>query len=406
MADPMISINIAVTAAGAQPTAPETILANLITLVAAKNPGYTVLPAGLTEDMASTATYAIALQDSAAVETINSVTPFAANPYLLVELGNIYGVPQGLTTNTSVYVVFTSNTPGVQIPVGYLVGDGTYQYQVQDGGVIGGGGTSVPLYCVATQSGSWPVAANSVTAIVSSIPNSATVTLSCTNPLPGTPSAGEQTNAQYAAAVLQAGLVSGEGNQSTLKTLLGNVPGVQPRLISARQNSGSWEIICGGGDPYEIANAIYSSGVDISTLVGSSTTIRNISVNLYDDPDTYTVIFVNPPAQTVEIQLAWNSISPNFVSDSAVSQLGNVALVNYVNSIAVGTPINLYALETVFVNAVLTLFNNNPALVSTMNWTISINGSVVDPTTGTFLVEGDPESYFTCVSPDVTITQV
>lgn len=405
MADPTISINLAVTAAGAQPTAPATIWGNLITLVAAINPGYTVLPAALVEDLASTATYAIALQDSAAVETINSVTPFGANPYLLVELGNIYGVPQGQTTNTSVYVIFTSNTPGVQIPVGYLVGDGTYQYQVQDGGVIGGGGTSEPLYCVATQSGSWPVATNTVTTVVSSIPNSATVTLTCTNPQPGIPSAGAQTNAEYAAAVLQAGLVSGEGNQSTLKTLLGNVPGVQPRLISVRQNSGSWEVICGGGDPYTVANAIYSSGVDISTLVGSSTTIRNITVDLYDDPDTYTVIFVNPPAQTVEIQLSWNSVSPNFVSDSAVSQLGNVALVNYVNSISVGAPINLYALETVFVGSVLSLFNNNPALISTMNWTISINGSVVDPISGTFLVEGDPESCFTCISPDVIITQ-
>lgn len=478
MTDPTVSINLAVTAAGAQPTPPVTLWANLITTVAAINPGYTVLPGGLIEDLASTATYAIALLDSAAVETINSLTPFGANPYVLRELGAIYGVPLGQTTNTSVYVVF-SGTVGVQIPVGYLVSDGTYQYQVVDGGVIGSGGQSAPLYCVATQPGSWAVPANTVTVFISSKPPA--VTLTCNNPQPGTPSAGAQSEQEYASLVLQAGLVSGQGNASMAKTLLSNVGGVQPRLISVRQIIGSgWEVICGGGDPYEIANAIYSSGLDLSTLVGSTIHVtgitnanpgvvatdlnhglvtgqnnvhiagvvgmtgvnggpytvtvidekhfsfgvdttgsgtytsggvvtpnaRNVVVNINDYPDTYTVPFVNPPAQTAEVQLSWDTISSNFVSNSAVSQLGTTAIVNYINSIPVGVPINLYALEQAFVAAVLPLFNNNAALISTMSWTISINGISTPPTVGTFLVQGDPESYFTIVSTDVTITRV
>jgi hypothetical protein len=471
-------LNISVTAAGAQPTPPVTIWANLITLVAAINQGYTVLPGGLIEDLASTATYAIALIDSAAIETINSLTPFGANAYLLTELGNIYGVPQGVTTNTSVYVVF-SGTAGAQIPIGFLVTDGTYQYQIQDGGVIETSGSSAPLYCVATQSGSWAVAPGTVTGFVSSKPPGSSLTV--TNPEAGTPSAGAQTQAEYAAAVLQAGLVSGQGNASMVKTLLGNVAGVQPRLVAAKQvNGGGWEIICGGGDPYSIANAIYSSGLDISTLVGSTLGVtgitnanpgvattslnhglttgqsnvhiagvvgmtgvnggpytvtvlspttfsfgvnttsagaygsggvvtpnaRNISVNLSDYPDEYTIPFVNPPAQAVVLQLAWNSISPNFVSSAAVSQLGTTALVNYINSIPVGAPINLYAAESVFVASVLSLFNNNPALISAMNWTVSINGVATSPASGTFLIYGDPESYFTITSSGVTIIQI
>ena len=483
MSDPTISVNLTVTAAGAQQTPPLTLWANLITLVASVNPGYTVLPGGLIEDLASTATYAIALIDSAAVETINSLTPFAANPYILNELGAIYGVQHGVTANTSVYVVF-SGTPGIQIPLGFLVTDGNYQYQVQDGGAIGSGGQSPPLFCVATQSGSWAVPAGTVNGFVSSKPPG--VVLTCTNPLNGTPSAGAQTPEEYAAQVLQAGLVSGQGSASMAKTLLAEVAGVQSRLVSCKQvNGGGWEVICGGGDPYSIANAIYSSGLDISTLVGSTigitsatltnpcvittnlfhgftngqsgvvisgaqgltgidgtwtvtTTVgggitnpnnqfsiaydatggpaytgggvvtpnaRNVVVNLDDYPDTYTVPFVNPPAQTVSIQLTWNTVSLNFVSDSAVSQLGTTALVNYVNSIPVGAPINLYAAEAAFVAAVLPLFNNNAALISSMVWTVSINGVDTPPVSGTFLVYGDPESYFTLVASAVTITQ-
>lgn len=478
MADPIVSINLTVTAAGAQPTPPVSLWANLITTVAAINPGYTVLPGGLIEDLASTATYAIALLDSAAVEVINSLTPFGANAYLLTELGAIYGVPLGQTTNTSVYVVF-SGTVGVQIPVGFLVSDGTNQYQVQDGGVIGTDGNSSPLFCVATLTGSWPVPANTVNTLISSKPPA--VTLTCNNPQPGTPSAGEQTEEEYAALVLQAGLVSAQGTASMSKALLSNVPGVQPRLISTVQiDGGGWEVICGGGDPYEIANAIYSSGLDISTLVGSSIKItgitqanpgvvttnlnhglvtgqsdvdiagvvgmtaanggpytvtvvdektftfgvdttgfgayvsggvvtpntRNVTVNLNDYPDTYTIPFVNPPAQTVTVQLGWNTISPNFVSNTAVSQLGTVAIVNYINSIPVGVPINLYALEQAFVAAIISLFDNNAALISKMDWTISINGVSTAPASGTFLVYGDPESYFTILANNVTIAQV
>ena len=473
-----ITVNFTVTDAGAQPTPPATLWANLIQLVAANNPGYTVLPGGLIEDLASTATYAIALCDAAAVETINSITPFGANAYLLTELGNIYGVAQGTTSNTSVYVVFTG-TIGFQIPPGFLVSDGTYQYQIQDGGIVGSSGSSVALYAVATQSGTWAVPSNSVSSIISSVPTG--ISLSVTNPQVGTPSAGAQTQQEFAAQVLQAGLVSGQGNASMAKTLLSNVPSVQPRLIAIKQvNGGGWEVIVGGGDPYQVANAIYDSGLDISTLVGSTTTVtnvtvanpgvvttyidhgfitgqsnvyisgvngvsgvnggpytvtvisptqfsfgvntsssgaytgggvvtpntRNISVNINSYPDTYTVPFVNPPAQNVYIQLSWNSISPNYVSATSVAQLGNAAILAYINSIPVGAPINLFALQTDFIESVLGLFNGNPALISYLDFTVTINGYEANPAVGTSLIYGDPESYFTVTSNNIVITQV
>ena len=473
-----VSINLNVTAAGAQPTPPATLWQNLIQLVAAINPGYTILPGGLIEDLASTATYAIALCESAAVETINSVTPFGANAYLLTELGNIYGVPQGTTSNTSVYVIF-SGTVGFQIPPGFLVSDGTYQYQVQDGGIIETSGSSAQLYCVAIQSGAWAVPANSVSVIISSVPVG--ITLSVSNPAPGTPSAGQQTEAEYASLVLKAGLVSGQGNASMAKTLLANVPGVQPRLVACKQAPlGGWEVICGGGDPYAVALAIYDAGLDISTLVGSTTSIteitnanpgvvttninhglttgqnnvhiagvvgmtgvnggpytvtvltpktftfgidttasgayvsggvvtpntRNISVNIDSYPDTYTVPFVNPPQQTVIIQLNWNTISPNFVSATAVAQLGTVAIVSYINSIPVGAPMNIFALQTAFIESILSLFNNNASLISTIDLTVTIDGIETAPTAGTSLIYGDPESFFEITSADVTVTQI
>jgi hypothetical protein len=274
MADPQISVNLVVTAQGAQPTSPVNLWANLITLVAQINSGYSILPGGLIEDLASTGTYALALIDSACVELINSLSPYTANPWLLVQLGNIYGVQQGTDTNGNVYVVFESNTPGFQMGPGWLVSDGNNQYQVVDGTVINSDGSSDATYCLALQSGIFPIPANSVNQTVTQPPAGSGITVTVNNPTAGTPSGGAQTEYQYRSQVLAAGLVSGQGNASMAKTLLANVPGVQPRTLSVQLFSGvGWQVIVGGGDPYAIANAIEQAGLDLSTLVGSETII-------------------------------------------------------------------------------------------------------------------------------------
>jgi hypothetical protein len=66
---------------------------------------------------------------------------------------------------------------------------------------------------------------------------------------------------------------------SYLKTLVNNVSGVQTRLISVQQvaNNGGWKIIVGGGDEYAVAYAIYSALFDISSIVGSTLQITDIT---------------------------------------------------------------------------------------------------------------------------------
>lgn len=267
-----------VTKQGLQPQTPSSLQSQLLTGVAATNPGYTAnLPGSLIEDISSTDVGALALIDSARVDSVNSLTPFGTNDFLINQLGQIYGVPQGLGSNTSVYVVFSSSTIGYVIPVGFTVSDGAHQYTVQDGGVIGSGGTTLPIFCLATVAGTWSVPANTVTQLITSVPG--TVTLTVNNPTAGTPGTSAQSNADYRTQVLQAGLAASQGMPRYLKTLLANVSGVQARLISIRSaaTSGQWEVIVGGGDPYQVANAIFQAVFDITTLTGSTLSVTNIT---------------------------------------------------------------------------------------------------------------------------------
>lgn len=461
------------TTAGAVTTSPTVLRDELVAAATALSPGLTAnLPGSLVEDMASTAAGAVVIQDQAYVDLVNSISPYTANQFILNQLGAVYGVQQGIGSNTSVYVTF-SGTVGFVIPVGFTVSDGSYQYTVQDGGVIAAGGQSAALYCLAINSGSWAVPAGTVTQIITSIPSG--VTLTCTNLSAGLTGAVAQTIQSYQAQVINAGFATAQGTPTFLKTQLQKVSGVQPNLISIKNvNANQWEVICGGGDPYQVADAIFKSVPDISSIVGStlsvqaftnanpgvvttnlnhgfatgqvihitgatpsafngtytitvltSTTfsvgvnttgfgtwtsggiitpnLRNVTVSINDYPDTYSITFVNPPVQTVGVTITWNTISTNLVSPTAVSNLATPAIVNYINSITVGQPINTFELQETFQTAIASIVPVN--LLSKINFVVSINGVATPPSAGTILIYGDPESYFATTAALVSVVQ-
>ena len=474
----MTTLPTVMTASGLQPQAPSSLLSQLLAAVSTLNPGYTAnLPGILIEDISSTDVAAIVLMDSFRVELLNSITPYGANDFLLNQLGQVYGVPLSAATVTSVDVVF-SGPPAYTIPAGFIVSDGTYQYAIQaPGAIIGTAGVSLPVSAFATTPGSWAVLAGTVTQLVTSIPTGYNVSVS--NPFAGTPAVGAESDTDYRTRVLQAGLAASQGMPSYVKTIVENVPGVQPRLVSMVQGAsgqGGWEVIVGGGDAYQVAFAILRGVLDVSTLVGSSMVVDNISnanpgvittvlnhgyangqaaivqgvlgmyqinslpltvtvideknfscgidttmfsmytsggvltpnlrnnfVSIVDYPDTYQVVFVNPPQQSVAISVTYNTLMINFTSGAAVQQLGNPALVDYVNGIFVGQPMNLYELQTTFQTAVASVIP--PPLLTRMEFAVSINGVGVAPTAGTGIIAGDPESYFLTNSTLVTIEE-
>ncbi len=273
-----MSLPTILTKDGLQPQSPASLLAQLIADVAAISPGYTAnLPGSLISDISQTDVGAMVICDSARVELVNSLTPYGANEFILNQLGQIYGVRINELTNTSAYVVF-SGPAGFIIDKGFTVSDGTHQYLVKDGGIIGAGGTTSPLFVSAKQAGSWAVPINTITQLVTSIPLPLVVTV--TNPANGIPSTGIETPESYRSRVLQAGIAASMGMGSYLKTLLKNVTGVLPNLVSVVQQpgpAGGWEVIVGGGDPYEVAYAIYTGLFDISTLVGSQLAVSGIT---------------------------------------------------------------------------------------------------------------------------------
>ncbi|MCA8335205.1 baseplate J/gp47 family protein [Burkholderia multivorans] len=273
----MSTIPLVMTAAGPVSTDPTTLRQNLIDGVAAEVPDYTAnLPGSLIEDVASTDVGALTTIDQARVEAVNSVTPYGANAFVLAQLGAQFGVPQGTSANGNVYVVFTGPA-GYVLPPGFVVGDGTNQYALQDGGVILSTGQSAQLYAVATNSGTFAIPANTVNQIITSLPSEYAGLITVTNPQAGVSASSAESPQTYRGRVLQAGQVASVGTPAFLKTLLGKITGVQQRLVSINQVTGGWQIVCGGGDAYAVAAAILQGAGDIALLKGSQLGITGMT---------------------------------------------------------------------------------------------------------------------------------
>lgn len=272
----MTDLPTVITEAGLQATAPATLRANTVTYAEAESPGITTdLPGTLVEDLASTATGALVQIDQARVDAVNSVTPYGCNVALLDQMGAIYGVTRGGASNTSCYVQF-SGTPGFVINSGFIVSDGTYQYATQSSAVIGTDGTSGNVYVLATASGSWAVPAGSITEIVTSVPT--TYALTVTNAATGVPGdASGESDSSYRYRIIQSGAISGQSTPRYIRSLIGNISGVDPRLISIAMTDGGYRIMVGGGDPYKVANAIFQGCFDLYALNGSENSITSVS---------------------------------------------------------------------------------------------------------------------------------
>ncbi len=387
------------TAAGPQPTPPATLRAAIEQAVAAIVPGYTAdLPGTLIEDLLSTEMGALVTADQARVDAINNAIPITAAPYFLCQLGNQFGIAQGVGSNTSADVVFIGPVAFV-IPAGTLVSDGTYQYQLQQGVVIGSNGQSAAVTVIATQSGIWTPLAKTITTMVTQFSG---YTITVNNPEQGTPGTGPQTVESYRRQVVRRYQMPAQALPDYVTGLLQALPGVNHQWVKVRQVPTGWEVICGGGDIYAVAYAIYQGVGDLSTLAGSSISAsRNIIASIISGPNTYSVTYVNPPAQTLTGQVAWNTNLPNFTQVAQVNQLGQQAITAYFNSIQVGDPINLNVATEQFLQAVSGLIPQ--ANLTALSFTLQINDATVEPETGTEIIASDPESYFSVAANAIQV---
>jgi hypothetical protein len=167
-------------------------------------------------------------------------------------------------------------------------------------------------------------------------------------------------------------------------------------------NTGTYPITVTGPNRFALTG-LDTTGFPAYTTGGVvSPNLHNTSVTINDFPDNYVIPFITPFSQTTLIELTWNTASA-FAAASTFNQQAQAAIVDYINSIPTGAPINILAMQEAVQAAVSNLLPLSQLV--RMIWVVTIDGIVTAPLTGTYEILGDPLSYFNTTSAGVTVAQ-
>lgn len=272
----MSDLSVSYDAAGPVPKTSEEFRADLVSRATELSPGITTdLPGSLIEDIVGTDVGTLLIADQIRVDLISSVGPLKANMYMLNLLAQQSGISAQKTEGSTTVPITFSGPAGFLVPQGFLVGDSTYTYQISDATIIPASGTSSAVTGIATNTGSWAVPVGTVNQILTSLPSD--ITLTCTNQVAGTPGGAPETNYEFRERVWEGQMSTVQGYPGFIRQKLTDLNNVQARLVSVVQSGNSWIVMCGGGDIYEMAGAIYKSAGDISRLKGTDLNVTGIT---------------------------------------------------------------------------------------------------------------------------------
>lgn len=401
-----MALPIVIGEAGAQPTSPEDILTNYVNRLNDVYPEFTLLPPDLVSGFVQTATIGLSEIDQTGVDLINSVSPYSVNIPLVREYGYLYGITQVVSQNVQVFLTFTG-TPNAPIGKGFLVSNGNYQFSVQNNVRIPSTGTLTNVLALGVSAGNYPVPENTITQIITSIPSN--ITLTVNNPNPGIPPTDPESIDDYRERVLLSGQRTVQGGPDFIKSTISNVPGVSPNLVAVRNPApGQFAVVVEGGDDISVANAIYESIPDVSSLTADVTNvsgqaINSVTINIISPPDTYPVTFIRPSVQTVTLAVTYKTITAVAVSVDTVSALVSEPIADYINNLMIGAPINLLLISDIFINSVASVIPGDE--ISFLGFEATINGTVVPPETGTDIIVRDLYGYFNILTNAITVNQ-
>jgi len=131
--------------------------------------------------------------------------------------------------------------------------------------------------------------------------------------------------------------------------------------------------------------------------------LRNVSLQIMDWPDTYTINYVQPLQQLVQITFRWATQSLDYLSNALILSLIQEDVTAYVNGIYAGQPLNINKLKDIFLQSM------NPTvdmtLFTTLNVSVVVNGALVNPDLNTNIISGDPYSYWYIPSNGVIVAE-
>lgn len=125
------------------------------------------------------------------------------------------------------------------------------------------------------------------------------------------------------------------------------------------------------------------------------------SITIYDGPNSYTIPYIIPLTQLIGVSMTWNAPASAAASQELISGISVPAIVNYINTLATGSPINLMAMRYAIQSAMTGSIDIST--ISRLELSVTLDGTPVDPPTGSYLVSTDSLSYSYTSASNVSV---
>lgn len=157
-------------------------------------------------------------------------------------------------------------------------------------------------------------------------------------------------------------------------------------------------------DPHSFSIGIDTTGSGAWTSGGVITpNLRNATVVINDWPDSYSIPFVQPLQQLVTIDFEWRTKGISYLNSQTLLSLIHDNVIDYVNRIYAGQPLNINKLKDVFLSSVNSTIDMT--LITTLNVNVVVNGIITPPDSGTDIISGDRFSYWFIQESGVSVTE-
>ena len=376
------------TATGFTKDTPTQIRTDITNEAAASVAGFASFPAELRQNLIdSMVIEEIRIQDM--IDALaNGIGPGFANDLQFKNFACSFGMTMKDFQYAQATVRFTG-TVGTLIPVGTRVSNGgTTILQTTEQKIIGSVGYS-DILCESTQEVIVDIPANTITTLVDVLPNVSAVT----NPAAGTSGIPAETIDQLKLATYNEIQSPRYGTESRAVSLLRNITGVDMRLVAFRPMQlfvtpnyyNGIECVIGGGDDYEVANALFTSFLQTKNLLSDPSggeTARTVSVDVTQYSSVFPVKFTRP--KQIEAALAvLVPVSGQLITNDILEGVLKPVFEAYFESLSVGKAVSGASMNNLIYD---TLIDSGIGTdkIGTITYTFTLD-SVPTPMSGGYL---------------------
>ena len=297
------------------------------------------------------------------VNVMNGISPAYANEFIISQLGQAFGLKRKDKALQTVTLEWRG-LAGVIIPEGSQAGseDGQYIFSTTEQAIIKADGVAI-VNAEADDYYDKIIEANKLNVLITDILNVESVN----NPNASSEPIEEESLTDYRSRVQNRCLANRSGTIATLNDNLLKVQGVSSRLITYRTDTeikedyklNTLEIVVGGGEDYQVAEAIFNSILFPENLTSKPsdddserTIYKKISFNEIEFPITFTRPLIKNISISISISVLYGYIN---IPTEAMKELLLVVFENYVNNLKVGYSPSINS----FNNLIYEVFKNN-----------------------------------------------